>query len=78
MRILSFILRKTVRLNKTRRAFKLFGRDYILAVRTTKSNGYRKVAHKGLQGRRREFDAYHVGYVTLYRSVDSYTLSGDF
>lgn len=78
MKILSKVLRKSIKLNNTRRAFKINGRDFILAVRKKKSRGYCVVRHKGLQGAHREFDQYHFGYVTLYKSVDKDTLQSDF
>ena len=78
MKLLAKILEKSVRLNKTRRTFSFLGRDYILAVRTKKSNGYRLVRHLGNQRSRREFDAYHMGYITVYKSVDKFTLYGGF
>lgn len=78
MKILSKVLRKTVKLNNTRRAFKVFGRDFILAVRKNKTRGYCIERHKGIQGAHREFDQYHLGYITLYKAVDKDTLQAEF
>lgn len=77
MKLLAQILRKTVRLNKTRRAFDFMGRGYILAVRSTKSRGYGVTPAAGVKPSR-EFTAIHMGYITLYRSVMKHTLKENF
>ncbi len=78
MKVLSKVLVRTVNLNRTRRTFKVFGKDFILAVRGKKTRGYCITRHKGLQGAHREFDQYHFGYVSLYKSVDRNTLKSNF
>lgn len=78
MKIIAKVINKNVKMNKSRRAFKFLGKDYILATRIKKSRGYGIQRHKGLQGKRREFDQYHLGFITIYKSVDKDTLQDTF
>lgn len=59
MRLLSKALSRTVKVKKSRKHIKVFKRDYILALRSQKSNGYNI---KQLE----KFKLFNFGFVSLY------------
>ena len=71
MKILSKVMSKTMRFNKTRKAIKILHRDIIIAVRKEKSRGYN--ISNGL-----DFKKYNMGYVTFYIGNRKDVLKGVF
>lgn len=65
-------LNSALELNKGRKAFRLFSRDYMIAVRTMKHNGYALTKPAGRQPAHREFYKLDLGYITVYRSAKPY------
>ena len=72
MKTIARKLNKTLTLNKGRKSFRLFSRDYMIAVRTCKNNGYHWTKPAGRQPAHREFYKLDLGYITLYRSAKPY------
>lgn len=70
---ISNVISKRIELNKGRKAFRLFGRDYIIGIRTQYHNGYHLTRPAGRQAANREFWKVDLGYITLYRSAKPYS-----